>query len=128
MVESNKADNFKGAIGGRWEEGESGNPAGRPPGSLTTLLRQYLEQGENKANKQQVIKALVDLAQSIGSPGQVSAIREIFDRVDGKVVDRHQIEALIITPGNIEEARKLLIEDKTEELLLIQAAKASQTH
>ncbi len=119
MSTQNPADNFKGATGHRWEPGESGNPAGRQPDSLTTLLKSYLEQGDGKAHKKKVVQALVDLAQSIGSSGQVAAIKEIFDRVDGKVIDKHISITVTATPESIREAqeRLLIAQDDTNKLL-----------
>ncbi len=118
-TEYNPADNFKGATGRRWEPGESGNPEGRKPDSLTTLLKSYLEQGDSKAHKKKVVEALVALAQSIGSQGQVAAIKEIFDRIDGKVIDKRISINVTATPESIREAqeRLLIAQDNTNKLM-----------
>ncbi len=117
----NKAERFGGAVGGRWEPGQSGNPKGRPLDSLTSLLKQYLDQGGNKAHKEEVIESLVKLAKSEGAQGQVSALKEIFDRLDGKVVEKHLTLALTasVTPELLEQAQKRLTGSlsDTQELL-----------
>jgi hypothetical protein len=43
---------------GRFRPGRSGNPAGKPPGALnrTTRVRQFLEEGEERANARVVIE------------------------------------------------------------------------
>lgn len=76
-----------------WQQGESGNPDGRPVDSLTTLLKEYLD-ADNSKEKRELIEVLVRLAKSPGIRGQISALREIFDRVEGKVPDKHQLEGL----------------------------------
>ena len=97
-------------MGGRWEPGQSGNPKGRPLDSLTSLLKHYLEQGANKAHKEEIIEALVDLAKSPGVQGQVAALKEIFDRIEGKVTEKHLNLSLTatVTPELLEQAQKRL--------------------
>lgn len=124
----NRADNFKGAIGGRWEPGQSGNPEGRQPNTLTTLLKQYLEQGDNKAHKEEIVEALVDLAKSTGVQGQVAALKEIFDRIEGKVTEKHINLSLTasVTPELLEQAQKRLSESLSDTQELIQENNATQ--
>lgn len=63
-----------------WKPGESGNPKGLPKGTkwLKTRLRELLEHG---GLGDKVLEALIKKAQK----GDVLAIREILDRIDGKV-------------------------------------------
>jgi len=74
-----------------FKEGESGNPSGRPKGSknLSTILKEMLEaeidvvvdgKKEKKAFKDVIIRKLIQKANN----GDLRAIREIFDRVEGK--------------------------------------------
>ncbi|KKL66194.1 hypothetical protein LCGC14_2147410 [marine sediment metagenome] len=78
----------------RWQPGMSGNPAGRPKDSLTSLLREYLESADTpdgKTRKQELIETLVSQAKTPGVKGQISALLEILNRIDGKVTDTHAI-------------------------------------
>jgi|688.fasta_scaffold1237733_2 hypothetical protein len=69
-----------------FEPGKSGNPSGRPKSKPITdeLKRIGTDEGGFKAiAKKLFLKAL---------EGDVKAIREIFDRVEGKVTDKLTIE------------------------------------
>jgi len=72
----------------RWKPGQSGNPKGRPPKnlSITSLVKEKLEQEgpEGKTNAELIADAIIELAVS----GDLSAIKELLDRTDGKVIDR----------------------------------------
>lgn len=82
MVIGNEATRFK--------KGEINNPKGRPPGKtgpqMRTVLKRLLENkvvmnGEEITGTQAVAQALI----ACGASGEVPAIKEIFDRIDGKV-------------------------------------------
>lgn len=68
--------------------GETLNPHGRPKGSrnLSTILRELLDEeielsdGEKKKYKEVIVRKLIKKA----NDGDLKAITEIFDRVDGK--------------------------------------------
>ena len=75
-----------------WQPGQSGNPGGRQKDILTPLLREFLN-ADNEAEKIAVVKQLIGIAKSPGMRGQVAALREIFDRIDGKVPETHKIES-----------------------------------
>jgi hypothetical protein len=65
--------------GGRWVPGQSGNPSGRPKSrKFKETLKRILE----KANGYEAVAAAL-LARA--ENGDVAAIKEVFDRVDGKV-------------------------------------------
>lgn len=76
----------------KWKPGQSGNPGGRPKDSLVALLNEYLN-ANKEADKKAVVQELIKLGIATGSRGQVAALREIFDRIDGKVPDTHKIES-----------------------------------
>lgn len=80
-----------------WKPGQSGNPAGKPKGcrSMKTILRELLDveldtKGENPLTKEKITGKLT--AQEIvamklireATKGNMYAIREIFDRMDGQ--------------------------------------------
>lgn len=70
-----------------FKKGQSGNPAGRPKKgeALTDILKAFLDKKDgSKTRKQQLVERLYDLAMA----GEVSAMKYIFDRIDGKVPDK----------------------------------------
>lgn len=73
---------------GRFVPGQTGNPNGRPKGSISMVdkLRQYLQDHPEEADK--LISSLIQQ----GTTGNTVAIKEILDRIDGKVTDTHRIE------------------------------------
>ena len=75
----------------KWQPGESGNPGGRPKDSLSlsTYLKQYLKSRPTEVH--QIVISLITMAKS-GGRGAFPAIQEIFNRIDGKVAERHEIE------------------------------------
>ncbi len=80
----------------QWKPGQSGNPKGRPPNSecLTSLLREAMEQPVPETQlrnlylkkgarwRDAVVRSL--LLQS--AKGNTAAIRELLERLDGKVM------------------------------------------
>lgn len=71
----------------QFKPGQSGNPAGLPKGTrwMKTRLRELLEQG---GLGDKVLDALINKAKD----GDVQAIREILDRIDGKVAQGIEAE------------------------------------
>jgi len=96
MTEDNRSQQRKynegGCTGKGWKPGQSGNPGGRQKDILTPLLREFLN-ADDEAEKIAVVKQLIGIAKSPGMRGQVAALREIFDRIDGKVPETHKIES-----------------------------------
>lgn len=74
-----------------WVKGQSGNPAGRKGKSLTDELRTLLSKKgpDGKRHRDEIAAALVREAKA----GNVKAIAYIYDRLDGKPIER--VEALI---------------------------------
>ena len=72
-----------------FKPGQSGNPAGRKPNDLciTSLVRKLLESdaGKGKTHAELVALALVSLAKDKAEKGNMPAIRELLDRIEGKV-------------------------------------------
>jgi hypothetical protein len=86
---------------GRYLPGASGNPGGRPKGSvsLVTAIRHELERRQDSGQPgiEAVAARLVDLALD----GDIRAVREIGDRLDGKAtqsVDVSSSEPLVLAP------------------------------
>jgi hypothetical protein len=82
-----------------FQKGQSGNPGGRPKGSisLTTVLRTRL-QDETLANE------LVDSTISQAKAGNPVALKLLWDRIDGPVLQK--VEATIDdTSGLTDEER-----------------------
>lgn len=65
----------------KFQPGQSGNPNGRPKKgkTLTDIL-------EKKLDKEKFVLELIDLAET----GNMAAIKEILERIEGKVADRQR--------------------------------------
>ena len=72
----------------KWKKGQSGNPDGRPTGSISLVesLKAYLRRNPQKL--EEIVIALV----KEGRLGNIVATKEMLDRIDGKVAERHKIE------------------------------------
>lgn len=93
---------------GRYLPGTSGNPGGRPKGSvsLVTSIRRELERRRDlgQPGLEAVAARLVDLALE----GDLRAVREIGDRLDGKptqALDVNASEPLVLAPITFERSR-----------------------
>ena len=99
----------------RWKPGQSGNPSGRPKGtvSLVSLLRRYcdrhargipwcrqiaetlglgdLDDKKNPHHNATVADVVMASVAFHGSKGNVAAVRELLDRIDGPVAQRHEL-------------------------------------
>lgn len=73
---------------GQFVKGHSGNPGGMPGRtvSLVALLRKRLVEYPEDA------QAIVDSLVKMGKTRELGAIKELLDRVDGKVAERHKID------------------------------------
>ena len=79
----------------RWQPGIAPLGAGRPKNSLTKLLQDFLDENDEE-RKKGIIRELHTLALSRGGRGQIPALIEIYNRVDGKVADKHEIRSLVV--------------------------------
>ena len=77
-----RADHLKGH---QFKAGESGNKSGRPKGSLSmvSLIRKELQASDSKRAKA-IVRAMLDEAEN----GDAAQIRELLNRIDGKVPDK----------------------------------------
>ena|SRR5687767_12931804 len=74
----------------RWKKGESGNPLGRPKKKqgLTSLLNQELEKVCPADSEKRTWKELIALlGVQHALKGNVLLLREIFDRMEGRLVE-----------------------------------------
>lgn len=92
--------------------GQSGNPAGRPKNSVTTLLK-----NTDELTNEQIAKKLIELALA----GDLPALIHYIDRTDGKVADKLQMTGtmLVATPDQLDLAMRLMLENKANETRLL---------
>ena len=94
----------KNLVPNRFKSGDewNGNRNGRPKGtSLTDRLRRLLEENEGK-NAEEVVQAVIEEAKK----GDPRFAQMIFDRMDGKVTDKLEVEGEL----NIIEQRFVIAE------------------
>lgn len=79
----------------QFNKGESGNPNGRPKGarSLSTILRAMLEEEieitvDGKKEKKQFQDVIIRKLIKKANDGDLRAIQEIFNRIEGKPQDK----------------------------------------
>ncbi len=79
----------------RWKKGTSGNPQGRPKKdrSLTSLLKTEIEKicpadKEGRTWGELVVRATLQLSLK----GHAAALREVWERVDGKIMQMGKLE------------------------------------
>lgn len=80
----------------QWLPGESGNPKGRPPNIkyISDYLREELQKvTDGKTNAELIAEALIGLSKQPNMRGYVPAIKELLDRIEGKVPDTHKLES-----------------------------------
>lgn len=87
----------------QWKPGQSGNPGGRPKKKpITDLYDEILNDPEEmKKIRASVVKALVK-----GNMAMVLQLREMTDRVEGKVTQPIEADITVNLADAIAEARK----------------------
>ncbi len=100
-----------------FKKGVSGNPKGRPKKEdcLTSIMREYLEQFDPKdeqkvTHAELVVVATVELAKK----GNAAALKEVWERMDGKVKDKLEVETK--DSGNAILLAKVLSHKELKEL------------
>ena len=73
---------------GRFKPGHSGNPDGRPKNevSITAIIKAHLEEHPED------IKNIVEMLIGKAKDGDKDHLKILLDRVDGKVVEKHEIK------------------------------------
>ena len=87
---NNKIDNLKGA---GFQPGKSGNPNGRPKGSISLVERLKKRLREHPEQIDTILDALFEQAIN----GSSKHLEIILDRIDGKVADKVEIVMKIQT-------------------------------
>ena len=95
-----------------FQKGKSGNPSGRPKSKMMTealILALKRVDRQNRTAIQNIVNKLVDRAEE----GELMAIKEVFDRIEGKAPQALEhsgfeggslvIENIIVDPRNIDE-------------------------
>jgi len=84
----NPAEHLKGH---RFEKGKSGNPGGRPKGRAVTAALHELSETEHNGKKVAVL--LAEQMMKLALSGKFPFLKEVLERLEGKVADKHQVEA-----------------------------------
>jgi hypothetical protein len=93
-VQEQREKQLGGCTGKGFMPGQSGNPGGRRKGkSLTTILREKLEQIDEKTGKTNA-ELLVESWFNEARAGNTPALKEALDRTEGKVPDKVEIDDL----------------------------------
>ncbi len=116
MTTKNKQPSISQLKPFEWQPGQSGNPHGRPPSSVTTILKRT-----DELTNEQIAKKLIELALA----GDLPALIHYIDRTDGKVADKLQMTGtmLVATPDQLELASRMLFEIKQREAKLLTETK-----
>lgn len=100
----------------KWKPGQSGNPGGRPKGSLNskTYLKKWLEMGIETKNPVTKLKEEMPVIEAatvalIGQAlaGNVGAYKEIMDRFEGRVNQRVEMTGAEGGPIQVEDVPKV---------------------
>ena len=79
---------------GQFIKGHSGNPGGRPKGNLTSALRNFMDDIDYE-NGLSRIDMVTKILYKLACKGDLSAIKLIFERVDGKhkqYIENHYVD------------------------------------
>ena len=79
---------------GQFRKGHSGNPGGRPKGNLTSALRNFMDDIDYE-NGLSRIEMVTKILYKLACEGDLSAIKLIFERVDGKpkqYIENHYVD------------------------------------
>ncbi len=106
-TENEISQETKPAITGRFQKGQSGNPAGKPKGArhFSTLIREAITrvaEDTGTSDDKEIVKALVEKAKK----GDLKAIDTVLDRVDGKAEQTINLEGELRTEESFTPAEK----------------------
>lgn len=99
----------------RWKPGQSGNPKGRPKNIqyLSEMLRDQLDQVPDTIDGEPNTKTWRDLIcdsilRAAVKGNQPALTKELLDRIEGKVTDKHRIESELPVRIEFVPAQELL--------------------
>jgi len=103
-----------------WKPGQSGNPAGRPKGSLnlTTVLKHFLKEKIEVEKDGKIIKLSKDKVLILkliekAIKGDIKAIEKVWDRIEGKPIQPNiNIEGELINISDEEIDNQILEAEK----------------
>ena len=78
-----------------WQKGQSGNLKGRPKKEdcLTSLLKEEIEKIDPEDKEKRTHKELIVIAtMRLARKGNAAALKEIWERMDGKVKEKLEVE------------------------------------
>lgn len=96
----------KRVIGKPFEKGQSGNPAGRPKGSISVVseLKKKLEEIPKEGNpekKRYLDMLVIKVIKKALADGDVPMIKDIIDRIDGKAKQPTELSGEVNLPTPI---------------------------
>ena len=112
---SGKVTNLKS-----WKKGGSGNPKGRPKKAdcLTSLLKTEIEKIDPEDREERTHKELIVIAtMRLARKGNAAALKEVWERMDGKVKDKLEVETKAAESDESRELRKEFTLDQLKKLL-----------
>ena len=89
----------------RFKKGQSGNPQGRPKKAdcLTSLLKEEIEKVDPEDKHKRTYKELIVITtMRLAMKGNAAALREVWERMDGKVKDE------VVMTGNVSLVQRLI--------------------
>ncbi len=101
-----------------WRKGQSGNPKGRPRKAdcLTSLLKEEIEKVDPKDKHKRTFRELIVIAtMRLAMKGNAAALREVWDRMDGKVKDAVEMTGSVDLVQRLLEGRERLAKHRERE-------------
>lgn len=94
-IEKQHQNTKKMATPASWKPGQSGNPLGRPKKDWTwkdLFVDAAEEMKETKQGRMQVKRIIAKRLFHMAMQGNVQAIKEVIDRMDGKAIDKQEVD------------------------------------
>ncbi len=110
---SGKKSNLKS-----WKKGQSGNPKGRPKKAdcLTSLLKEEIEKVDPRDRHKRTYRELIVIAtMRLAMKGNAAALREVWDRMDGKVKDEVEMKGSVDLVQRLLKGRERLAKHRNRE-------------